>query len=75
MLLQPGGDGPFLAGMGAFAAGHVCYLTLFRRQARLPGRPERRLAAGYAAAWATGVAALWPGLDAGLRGPVAAYSL
>jgi hypothetical protein len=27
------------------------------------------------AAWAAGVAALWPGLDPGLRGPVAAYSL
>lgn len=75
VLLQVGGDGPFLAGMGAFAAGHVCYLTLFRREGRLPRGPERRLVVGYGAAWAAGIAALWPGLDPGLRGPVAAYSL
>ncbi|MFW6689621.1 lysoplasmalogenase family protein [Streptomyces sp. MAR4 CNX-425] len=76
VLLQVGGDGPFLAGMGAFAAGHVCYLTLFRRAGRRLARgPERRLAVAYGAAWAAGVAALWTGLEPGLRGPVAAYSL
>ncbi|WBB60129.1 lysoplasmalogenase [Streptomyces sp. WMMC500] len=75
VLLQVGGDGPFLAGMGAFAAGHVCYLTLFRREGRLPRVRERRLVVGYGAAWGAGVAALWPGLDPALRGPVAAYSL
>ncbi|WP_407564108.1 lysoplasmalogenase [Streptomyces sp. 184] len=75
VLLQVGGDGPFLAGMGAFAAGHVCYLTLFRRQGRLPRVRERGLVVAYVAAWGAGVAALWPGLDPGLRGPVAAYSL
>ncbi|MEO3767887.1 lysoplasmalogenase [Streptomyces sp. B8F3] len=75
VLLQVGGDGPFLAGMGAFAAGHVCYLTLFRREPRLPRVRQRWLAVAYGAAWAAGVGALWPGLDPGLRGPVAAYSL
>lgn len=75
VLLQVGGDGPFLAGMGAFAAGHVCCLALFRREQRLPRAGERRLAVAYGAAWAVGVGALWPGLDPGLRGPVAAYSL
>ena len=75
VLLQMGGDGPFLAGMGAFGAGHVCYLALFRRQTRLPRPRERWLVVAYAAAWAAGVGALWPGLDPGLRGPVAAYSL
>ncbi|MEU0842130.1 lysoplasmalogenase [Streptomyces sp. NPDC005962] len=76
VLLQLGGEAAFLAGMGCFAAGHLCYLTLFARSGR------RRTAAwaawvacGYGALWLGSTAALWPGLDAGLRVPVAAYSL
>ncbi|WP_063731893.1 lysoplasmalogenase [Streptomyces sp. RTd22] len=73
VLLQLGGETAFLAGMGCFAAGHLCYLTLFAR----PGRPRTApwVAAGYGAVWLGSTAALWPGLDAGLRVPVAAYSL
>lgn len=70
-LLQTGGDVPFLLGMGSFAAGHLCYLALFARH----GMPGRALAIGYGTAWAGTLAALWPGLDAELRVPVALYSL
>lgn len=76
-LLQVGGEAAFLAGMGSFAAGHLCYLALFARVGR--GRARRRTVAllitGYAAAWWVTVAVLWPGLETGLRGPVAGYSL
>ncbi|GAA2289711.1 lysoplasmalogenase [Streptomyces kunmingensis] len=67
-------DAAFLAGMGCFAAGHVCYLVLFKRY----GRPRARgglLGAGYAVALVAMIAALWPDLPAGMRGPVAAYSV
>ncbi|WP_055554063.1 lysoplasmalogenase [Streptomyces sp. NBRC 110028] len=71
--LQLGGDTAFLAGMGCFAAGHLCYLALFARS----GRPRTVpwVAAGYGAGWLGGTAALWPGLDPALRAPVAAYGL
>ncbi|MFF8815600.1 lysoplasmalogenase family protein [Streptomyces pactum] len=71
-LLQIGGDAAFLAGMASFAAGHVCYLLLFRRAG---GRVPPLLAAGYGVAWLGTVALLWPDLPAGLRLPVAGYSL
>ncbi|MFE6780383.1 lysoplasmalogenase [Streptomyces sp. NPDC057702] len=76
-LLQLGGEAAFLAGMGSFAAGHVCYLVLFSRLGPItaPRRTVTLLVVGYAAAWLGTVALLWPGLEAGLRGPVAAYSL
>ncbi|WP_344490269.1 lysoplasmalogenase [Streptomyces enissocaesilis] len=70
VFLLAGADWAFMAGMGCFAAGHVCYLALFRR-----GRTSRALGAGYAAALVATVALLWPGLPAGLRVPVAGYSL
>ncbi|MBC2879386.1 MULTISPECIES: lysoplasmalogenase [Streptomyces] len=73
-LLQVAGELPFLLGMGAFAAGHGCYLALFTRHGTGPAS-RRRLAAGYAAAWAGTTALLWPGLPAGLRPPVAFYGL
>ncbi|MFI0778490.1 lysoplasmalogenase [Streptomyces sp. NPDC021212] len=73
VLLQLGGDTAFLAGMGCFAAGHLCYLTLFARSGRRRTVPWA--AAGYGGAWLGSTAALWPGLDPGLRVPVAAYSL
>ncbi|MEV5984327.1 lysoplasmalogenase [Streptomyces sp. NPDC052051] len=74
VLLLLDADPAFLAGMASFAAGHVCYLLLFRRQSA----PRAR------AAWTAGVygivlvalvVLLWPGLPAGLRIPVAGYSL
>ncbi|MEV6107275.1 lysoplasmalogenase [Streptomyces sp. NPDC051940] len=69
VLLQFGSTVQFLVGMGFFAAGHVCYLLLFRV------RPALRAVLVYAAVWAALIAALWGGLDAGLRVPVAVYSL
>ena len=65
-------DPAFLAGMASFAAGHVCYLALFK------GAPRARggwLAVAYVIALAITVTLLWPDLPAGLRIPVAAYSL
>ncbi|WP_413810267.1 lysoplasmalogenase [Streptomyces sp. OE57] len=73
VLLQVGGETAFLAGMGCFAAGHLCYLALFARAGRRRTRPW--VAAGYGAAWLGTVALLWPGLAAHLRLPVAGYSL
>ncbi|MGW5636509.1 lysoplasmalogenase [Streptomyces sp. NPDC003832] len=61
----------FLLGMASFAAGHVCYLLLFRA----PGTHRPFLLAGYAVALTTTVASLWPDLPADLRIPVAGYSL
>ncbi|MFJ9794184.1 lysoplasmalogenase [Streptomyces sp. NPDC101145] len=60
----------FLAGMGSFAAGHVCYLLLFGR-----ARTSLPLGACYAAALVTAVALLWGDLPADLRIPVAGYAL
>ncbi|MGW7101944.1 lysoplasmalogenase [Streptomyces sp. NPDC054838] len=60
----------FLIGMGSFAAGHVCYLLLFGR-----GRTHPALGGAYATALVTTVALLWSDLPAGLRVPVAGYSL
>ncbi|MFD4632989.1 lysoplasmalogenase [Streptomyces sp. NPDC058284] len=74
----------FLAGMGSFAAGHVCYLVLFkrygdtRRYAPGGGSPRARGAAlvtAYALALVAVVTLLRPDLPAGMRGPVAGYSL
>ncbi|MFF3562848.1 lysoplasmalogenase [Streptomyces sp. NPDC002574] len=76
VLLQFGGDAAFLAGMGCFAAGHVCYLTLLARRGAfsVPGR-TRWAAAGYTLVWLAAITVLWPGLPAALRIPVALYSL
>ncbi|GKQ36723.1 lysoplasmalogenase [Streptomyces sp. A012304] len=72
-LLLFDADPAFLAGMASFAAGHVCYLALFRRH----GPPRARgavLAPCYATALITTVVLLWPDLRADLRVPVACYS-
>ncbi|QES40847.1 lysoplasmalogenase [Streptomyces venezuelae] len=66
----------FLAGMGSFAAGHVCYLVLFKRYGvRAPRARGAGLVAAYAVALIGTVALLWPDLPADMRGPVAGYSL
>ncbi|MFJ8919273.1 lysoplasmalogenase [Streptomyces sp. NPDC102415] len=70
VLLMPGSDAAFLAGMACFAGGHVCYLVLF-------GRARLRPAVGllYAAALVAFLLHLWPGLPAELRIPLTGYSL
>jgi uncharacterized membrane protein YhhN len=77
VLLEVGGTVAFLAGMGCFAAGHVCYLRLFRRYGGFggPRAAVRMRCAAYAAVCVVLVVALWPGLDPGMRVPVALYSL
>ncbi|WP_431045082.1 lysoplasmalogenase [Streptomyces sp. P1-3] len=72
-LLQIGGDIAFLAGMGSFAAGHVCYLLLFAKGGAR--RVPTVVAAGYGIGWLGTVALLWPDLPADMRAPVAGYSL
>ncbi|WP_339128543.1 lysoplasmalogenase [Streptomyces sp. f51] len=72
LALLSDADPAFLAGMASFAAGHVCYLVLFRRTARVR---DARLVLAYATALVVLVVLLWPGLPAGLRVPVAGYSL
>nr|WP_223183630.1 MULTISPECIES: lysoplasmalogenase [unclassified Streptomyces] len=63
-------DWAFLVGMGSFAAGHVCYLVLFGRRRTSPA-----LGVLYALALGGTVVLLWSDLPAGLRLPVACYSL
>ncbi len=78
VLLLSGAEPAFLAGMGCFAAGHVCYLALFRTYGRRHAVPRARaglLALGYGIALVTTVALLWPDLPPGLRAPVAGYSV
>ncbi|MEV4447878.1 lysoplasmalogenase [Streptomyces mirabilis] len=80
VLLLSDADPAFLVGMASFAAGHVCYLLLFRR----PDAPHRPPHVRGPSAWLGGVyvlalvvtvTLLWPDLPAGLRVPVAGYSL
>ncbi|MEU8627396.1 lysoplasmalogenase [Streptomyces sp. NPDC048669] len=70
VFLLADADLAFLLGMGGFAVGHLCYLRLFGRArgALLP-------AILYAAALAVFTALIWGGLPAGLRFPLAGYSL
>lgn len=70
LFLLSDADWAFLAGMGSFAAGHVCYLVLFgRRHTSVP------LGIAYTVALVGTVVLLWPDLPAELRIPVAGYSL
>ncbi|MET9855363.1 lysoplasmalogenase [Streptomyces sp. NPDC006450] len=69
-------DPAFLIGMGSFAAGHVCYLVLFRGRGGIGRRRTGTvLGAAYAAALLSTVTLLWSDLPAELRIPVAGYSL
>lgn len=77
VLLEVGGTPAFMAGMGCFAAGHLCYLRLFAARGAFRGT-RRALGARYACyglVWAVMITLLWPGLDPGMRVPVAVYSL
>ncbi|QIY70229.1 lysoplasmalogenase [Streptomyces sp. RLB1-33] len=80
VLLLSDADPAFLVGMASFAAGHVCYLLLFRRpdSPHLPPHvrgPSAWLVGAYVLALVVTVTLLWPDLPAGLRIPVAGYSL
>ncbi|MCI3929760.1 lysoplasmalogenase [Streptomyces sp. AN091965] len=75
-LLLADADPAFLAGMASFAAGHVCYLALFRRQGTAHPRARGAgLVLVYGAALGVTVALLWPDLPPEMRVPVAGYSL
>ncbi|MER5693613.1 lysoplasmalogenase [Streptomyces mirabilis] len=80
VLLLSDADPAFLVGMASFAAGHVCYLLLFRgpdsphRPPQVRG-PSVWLGGAYVLALVVTVTLLWPDLPAGLRIPVAGYSL
>ncbi|MFD5729460.1 lysoplasmalogenase [Streptomyces sp. NPDC058368] len=63
-------DLAFLVGMAGFAAGHVCYLVLFGR-----ARGALIPALVYAVVLTAFLVLIWDGLPAGLRIPVAGYSL
>ncbi len=68
-------DGLFIAGMGAFAAAHACYVVLFVRRGAAGGVRRRwPVVAAYALVWVALLAVMWSGLG-DLRIPVAAYSL
>src|SRR5690606_21293885 len=65
----------FLAGMGAFALAHACYVTCFVRSGALAALRRRwHLVLAYAIAFAGLIAWLWPDLGA-MRIPVAGYAL
>ncbi|MET9321458.1 lysoplasmalogenase [Streptomyces sp. NPDC003038] len=63
-------EAAFLIGMGSFAAGHVCYLVLFGKRGAYA-----LLGGAYAVALLGTVGLMWTDLPAGLRVPVAGYSL
>jgi uncharacterized membrane protein YhhN len=70
-----GYDSLFLAGMGAFAVAHICYITFFVRSGAL--RSVRRrlfVAVGYLVALMGLIGWLWPGLG-DLRIPLVIYGL
>ena len=76
-LLSRPGERAFIAGVGAFAAGHLAYVALFASQeaadpARLVQMPQAGLAAGLAALGLGMAAILWRRAGA-LRAPVMAY--
>ncbi|WP_199550398.1 lysoplasmalogenase [Streptomyces sp. N35] len=74
VLLMFDADAAFLAGMGGFAVGHVCYLVLFARY----GTPRARtgpLTGAYGLVLVLTLALMWGDLPGDLRVPVAAYSL
>lgn len=70
MFLLADSDLAFLVGMAGFAAGHVCYLVLFGR-----ARGALIPALVYAVVLIVFLALIWDGLPAGLRIPMAGYSL
>lgn len=74
VLLMFDADPAFLAGMGGFAVGHVCYLVLFARCGTPHGRTGL-LAGAYGLVLVVTLVLMWSDLPGGLRIPVTAYSL
>ncbi|MFI6940665.1 lysoplasmalogenase [Streptomyces sp. NPDC050418] len=74
VLLMFDADAAFLAGMGGFAVGHICYLVLFAKYGT-PHRHTAPLAAAYGLVLALTLVLMWGDLPGDLRVPVAAYSL
>ncbi|MEU1893042.1 lysoplasmalogenase [Streptomyces pristinaespiralis] len=74
VLLMFDADPAFLAGMGGFAVGHVCYLVLFARCGAPHGRTGL-LAGAYGLVLIVTLLLMWSDLPGELRIPVAAYSL
>ncbi|MCX4701870.1 lysoplasmalogenase [Streptomyces sp. NBC_01352] len=74
VLLLFDAEPAFLAGMASFAAGHICYLGLFKAYGKARARCGL-LAPAYTTALLTTVVLLWPDLPPGLRVPVVGYSL
>jgi uncharacterized membrane protein YhhN len=63
----------FLPGLVCFLLAHLAYLAAFTQVQRLAARAGPFLL--YAAVAGVVLAALWPGIPGGLRGPVVAYVL
>jgi uncharacterized membrane protein YhhN len=61
----------FLAGLLSFLLAHLAYLLAFTREQRFAARPVAFVV--YAGVAGAVLAALWPGVPAGLRVPVVAY--
>ncbi|MFB8142796.1 lysoplasmalogenase [Streptomyces parvus] len=74
VFLLADNDLAFLVGMGSFAVGHVCYLTLFGRG---DGRGPAPMVTGggYAVVLVVFLVLIWPDLPADLRIPLTGYSL
>lgn len=78
VLLLSDAEPAFLAGMGCFAAGHVCYVVLFQKHGTDRATVCARggfLAAVYTVVLVNTVLSLWADLPADLRVPVAGYSV
>lgn len=76
VFLLADNDLAFLVGMGSFAVGHVCYLTLFGRgEGRGRGPVPLVTGAGYAVVLVVFLVLIWPDLPADLRIPLTGYSL
>ncbi|MFJ6611048.1 lysoplasmalogenase [Streptomyces sp. NPDC091289] len=76
VFLLADNDLAFLVGMGSFAVGHVCYLTLFGRvEGRDRARAPLATGAGYVLVLVVFLVLIWPDLPADLRIPLTGYSL